>query len=86
MKLKIMTWNVRRVDDLDRRKIIRNFIRYQRVNLISLQETEIQEMNSAVAHSLGVGRLIDWRALNVEGFAGGYSFVLGQNKDGDGRL
>ena len=71
MKLKIMTVNVRGVNDPDRRKIIRNFIRYQRVDLVCLQETKIQEMNAAMAHSLGVGRLTDWRALNAEGFAGG---------------
>ena len=71
MKLKIMTWNVRGVNDLDRRKIIRNFIWYQRVDLVCLQETKIQEMNAVVARSLGVGRLTDWRALNAEGSAGG---------------
>ena len=66
-----MTWNVRGVNDPDRRKIIRNFIRYQRVDLVCLQETKIQEMTAFVAHSLGVGRPSDWRALNAEGSAGG---------------
>ena len=59
MKVKIMSWNVRGVNDPDRRKIIRNFIRYQRVDLVCLQETKIQEMTAAVARSLGVGRLSD---------------------------
>ena len=59
MKVKIMTWNVRGVNDPDRRKIIRNFIRYQRVDLVCLQETKIQEMTAIVACSLGVGRLSD---------------------------
>ena len=71
MKEKIMTWNVRGVNDPDRRKIIRNFIRYQRVDLVCLQETKIQEMTASVARSLGVGSLLDWRALNAEGSAGG---------------
>ena len=71
MKVKIMTWNVRGVNDPDRRKIIRNFIRYQRVDLVCLQETKIQEMNAVVARSLGVGRLTYWRALNAEGSARG---------------
>ena len=71
MKVKIMSWNVLGVNDSDRRKIIRNFIRYQRVDLVCLQETKIQEMTAAVARSLGVGRLSDWRALNAEGAAGG---------------
>ena len=71
MKVKIMTWNVRGVNDPNRRKIIRNFIRYQRVDLVCLQETKIQDMTASVAHSLGVGRLSDWRALNAEGSTGG---------------
>ena len=71
MKVKIMSWNVRGVNDPDRRKIIRNFIRNQRVDLVCIQETKIQEMTTAVARSLGVGRLSDWRALNAEGSAGG---------------
>ena len=49
MKLKIMTWNVRGVNDPDRKKIIRNFIRYHRVDLVCLFETKIQEMNVVVA-------------------------------------
>ena len=71
MKVKIMSWNVRGVNDPDKRKIIRNFIRNQRVDLVCLQETKIQEMTTAVARRLGVGRLSDWRALNAEGSAGG---------------
>ena len=71
MKVKIMTWNVRGVNDPNRRKTIKNFIRYQRVDLVCLQETKIQEMTTSVARSLGVGRLSDWRALNAEGSAGG---------------
>ena len=65
MKVNIISWNVRGVNDPDRRKIIRNFIRNQRVDLVCLQETKIQEMTTAVARSLGVGRIYDWRALNA---------------------
>ena len=32
MRVKILSWNVRGVNDPDRRKIIRNVIRYQGVN------------------------------------------------------
>ena len=71
MKVKILSWNVQVVNDPGRRKITRNFIRYQRMDLVCLQETKIQEMIVAVAHSLGVGRRYDWKALNAEGSAGG---------------
>ena len=41
MKVKILSWNVRRVNDSEKRKVIRNFIRTQRVDLVCLQETKI---------------------------------------------
>ena len=71
MKLKLFSWNVRGVNNPDKRNVIRNFIRSQRVDLVCLQETKIQELSPAVAHSLGVGRLAEWRAVEAEGTAGG---------------
>ena len=53
MKVKILSWNVREVNDLEKRKVIRNFIRSQRVDLVCLQETKLQGMNKALVHSIG---------------------------------
>ena len=41
MKVKIISWNVKGVNDPEKRKVIRNFIRAQRVDLVCLQETKI---------------------------------------------
>ena len=42
MKVKIISWNVRGVNDFDdKRKVIKNFIRAQRVDLVCLQETNV---------------------------------------------
>ena len=41
MKLKLFSWNVRGVNNPDKRDVIRNFIRSQRVDLVCLQETKI---------------------------------------------
>ena len=71
MKVKILSWIVKGVNDPEKRKFIRNFIRAQRVDLVCLQETKIQGMNKALVHSIGVGRLLDWKALDAEGSAGG---------------
>ena len=49
MKLKLFSWNVRGANNPDKRNIIRNFIRSQRVDLVCLQETKIQKMSTAVA-------------------------------------
>ena len=59
------------MNDTDKRKVIKNFIRTQRVDLVCLQETKVQEMNKVMAHSLEVGSFLNWKALNVEGTVGG---------------
>ena len=71
MKFKMLSWNVRGANNLNKRNVIRNFIRSQRVDLVCLQETKLQNLSSADARSLGVGRLADWRAVEAEGSAGG---------------
>ena len=50
MKLKFLSWNVRRVNDSNKRKVIKVLIRAQKADLVCLRETKIQEM------SFGVGR------------------------------
>ena len=71
MKMKLFSWNVRGANNPDKRNIIRNFIRSQRVDLVCLQETNFQEMSEADARSLGVGRLAEWRVVEAEGTAWG---------------
>ena len=71
MKIKILSWNVRDVNDPDKRRVIKSFLRSNRVDLVCLQETKVQQMNNVMARSIGVGRFLNWRALNAEGSAGG---------------
>ena len=71
MKLKLLSWNVRGANNLDKRKIISNFVSSQRVDLVYVQETKIQNLSKACARSLGVSRFHDWKALEAEGAAGG---------------
>ena len=41
MKIQILSWNVRGVNDPDERKVIKNFLRTHRVDLVCLQETKV---------------------------------------------
>ena len=75
MKIKILFRNVRGVNDPDKRKVIKNFIRTHRVDLVCLQETKVQEMNNDMVRSLGVGRFLNWTALNAKGFAVGILLI-----------
>ena len=71
MKFKILSWNVRGANAPDKRKVIKNFLRSYRADLVCLQETKIQEMSIDLVRSLGVGRQLNWKAMNAEGSAGG---------------
>ena len=71
MKLKVLSWNVRGVNDRSKRKIIKTFIRNQNVDLLCIQETKIQPMSEGMVRSLGSRRFLDWRALDADGVTGG---------------
>ena len=80
MKLKLFSWNDRGANNPNKRNAIRNFIRSQRVDLVCLQETKIQEMTSACARSFGVGRFFDWKVVEAEGAAGGILLFWDERK------
>ena len=71
MKIKILSWNVRGANDVTKRKVIKAFIKMQRVDVVCLQETKFKEVSSGLIRSLGVGRFLDWAALRAEGAFGG---------------
>ena len=71
MKIRILSWNVRGANDSDKRKIIKFVIKSNKVDVVCLQETKIKEMSTGLVRSLGVGRHLDWRAINSKGAAEG---------------
>ena len=71
MKIKILAWNVQEVNDKNKRKLIKALISSQKVDLVCLQETKMTKMSLGVVRSLGVGRFLEWGALNAMGVAGG---------------
>ena len=56
MKLRILTWNVRRANDCDKRNVVKPMIRSRRVDLVCLQETKIQEISTGLVRRLVVGK------------------------------
>ena len=67
MNLKLLNWNVRGANDRSKRKIIKSFVRKQKVDLLCIQETKIHLMSEGVVRSLGAGRFLEWRALDASG-------------------
>ena len=71
MKIKILSWNVRGANNSDKRKVIKSIIKSNKMDVVCLQETKIKEMSTGLIRSLGVGRHLDWRAINSRGAIGG---------------
>ena len=71
MNLKLLSWNVRSANDINKRRIIKSVVRKQKVDLFCIQETKIQLMTEGVVQSSGVGRFSDWRALEGVVASGG---------------
>ena len=71
MKIKFLSWNVRGANDAAKRKVIKAFIKMQRVDVVCQQDTKFKEVYSGLIRNLGVGRFLDWAALRAEGALGG---------------
>ena len=48
MKLRVLSWNIRGVNDSDQRKLIKAVIKSQKADLVCLQETKVQELTSGI--------------------------------------
>ena len=53
MNLKLMSWNVRGANDVNKRRIIKSVVRKQKVDLMCIQETKIQLMTDGMVKNLG---------------------------------
>ncbi len=71
MQLKLLSWNVRGVNNTQKREVIRNFLRDWRCNVVCLQETKIDCMDIRMVRSLWGNQFVDWLALDAINTAGG---------------
>ena len=73
MSVKIISWNVRGLNEHDKRLRVRNLIRKWGPDVVCLQETKMGLINRAVIHSLWGGQHVDWSYL---GYCGAFGGVL----------
>ena len=71
MLIRILSWNVRRINDNDKRKVVKAFLRLQRADLVCLQETKCKLMSDLVVRSLGFGIFMNWGSVYSRRQAGG---------------
>ena len=60
MKIRVISWNVRGVNDGKKRKIIKASLKTQKADLVCPQETKVKGMSRDLVRSLGTGRFLDW--------------------------
>ena len=71
MKLKMISWNVRGLNDSQKRLVIRNLLREWKCDIICLQETKLDGMDSQMVCSLWSCLYVDWAVLDADQMARG---------------
>ena len=71
MNLEIISWNVRGLNEQDKRLRDRNLIRNWRLDIVCLQETKLELITRAMIRSLWGGQHVDWSYLGSCGAFGG---------------
>ena len=71
MRIKILCWNVRGLNDIEKRKLIKGVVRNQKPDLVCLSKTKVKEMSLQMGKSVGVGRFFNWALVDARGAAGG---------------
>ena len=71
MKIKILSWNVRGLNDREKRRMINLVVRAQKADLVCFLETKVQEMSLKMVKSLGTGRFTDWGVVDAGGASRG---------------
>ena len=71
MKIKILAWNVRGLNDREKRRMINLVIRAQKADLVCFLKTKVPEMSLKMVKSLGAGKFMDWGAVDAGGALGG---------------
>ena len=75
MNLKIISWNVRGLNEKDKRLQIRHLIRIWRVDVICLQETKMELITRGFIKSIWGCQHVDWVYLSLIGASGGILVV-----------
>ena len=71
MNVKILSWNVRELNDRDKRLQVRSLIKQWGADIICLQETKLEQVTRRIVRSLWDIHHVDWMFLGFVGASGG---------------
>jgi exonuclease III len=67
MNLNIISWNVRGLNEADKRLHIRNLLKLWKADIICLQETKLELVTRHIVRSLWSCHYVDWLFLGSVG-------------------
>ena len=70
MNLEILSWNVRGLNNPQKRDTVKNLLKEWKCDVVCFQETKLDSVNSAVVKSLWSSPFVDWVALDAIHTAG----------------
>ena len=75
MSLRLLSWNVRGLNNPRKREVCRNLLKEWRCNIVCLQETKLSSVNFAVLRSLSGSPFKDWAVLDAVQSSGGVLLI-----------
>ena len=76
---KLLSWNVRGINDSNKRLLLKNILREWGCNLVCFQETKLEEVQLSDIRSIGGNQHLDFVALNAQGTACGIVVMWDRN-------
>ena len=77
MNLKILSWNVRGLNNFHERDFMKNMLKEWQGDVVCLQEIKLDSINSTIVKSLRGSPLVDWAVLDAIHTAGGILLAWG---------
>jgi len=71
LMFRLLSWNVRGINDRNKKVLLKSFLRYLKCDLVCLQETKKVVVSSSNIRSFWGYHSVDFAALNAVGSSGG---------------
>jgi len=75
MKLKMISWNVRGLNDAQKRLVVRNLLWEWKYDVICLQETKLVDIDRQMVWGLWCCPYVDWVVLDADQTAEGVLII-----------